>query len=84
MDGLKPRRVYKDKLRTALGTHTGNAMARRLRFARSDADFLTYQCVEQSGLAHIGFSDDSDQATALVFRRNQRWACQDTLAFACI
>ena len=82
MDGLEPRRVYKDKLRTALGTHTGNAMARRLRFARCDADFLTDQRVEQSGFAHIGFSDDGDQTTALVFRRNQRWSCHDTLAFA--
>ena len=84
MDGLEPRRVYKDKLRTALGTHTCDAMACCLRFARSDADFLTDQCVEQGGFAHIGFTDDGDQTTALVFRRNHRGACQDTLAFACI
>ena len=82
MDGLKPRCVHKHKLRTTFGTHTGDAMAGSLRFARGDADFLTDQCIEQSRFTHIGLSDDGDQTTALVFRRDQRGTCCEALAFA--
>ena len=45
MTGLKPGRIDKDKLRCAARVHTGNAVARGLRFARGDTDFLPYQGV---------------------------------------
>ena len=59
--GLKTGSVDEDELCLVLGEDAGDAVARGLRLARSDADFLPDQMVEQCGFAHIGASDDGDK-----------------------
>jgi hypothetical protein len=67
--GLETRRIHEHELRVLVGEYAVDAVARRLRLARSDADLLPDQVVEQRGLAHVGPSDDGDEAAAEWFRR---------------
>ena len=66
--GLKTRGVDKNKLRVARAANTSDTVACGLRFARSDADFLTHQGIQQSGFAHIGLAHNGHQAAALRAR----------------
>ena len=65
MAGLETRGIGKHELRRALGANAQNTVAGGLRFARSDADFLPYQGVEQRAFADVGFAHDGDQTAAL-------------------
>jgi hypothetical protein len=66
---LEARRVDEYALRTSLGADAGDAVARRLRLVRRDADLLTDKRVEQRALADVGTADDCDQ-TATLLRRD--------------
>ena len=70
--GLKTRRVHENELRFIYGAYAGDPMACGLSLVRGDADLLPHQCIEQSGLTHIGTSNDGDQAAAA---RGCRFRC---------
>ena len=61
---LETGRVDEDELRVARGQDAGDAVTRRLRLARGDADLLADQVVEQRRLADVGPADDGDVAAA--------------------
>ena len=62
--GLETRRVDEDVLRVFQRMNAGDAMARGLRLARRDTDFLADQRVHQRGLADVRAADDRDHAAA--------------------
>ena len=51
---MNTRGIHVDRLIGTFRVHTEQIMAGRLRFARSDADFLAQHMIEQSGFAHVG------------------------------
>ena len=65
MRGLKTRGIDKNELCVIGIVYAGDAVARGLRLARSDADFLADQRVQQRGFADIGLADDGNCAAAL-------------------
>ena len=54
-------RIYKNKLGILIGEDAKLTATRGLRAWRDGSNFLPKQCVEQSGLAHVGASDDCDK-----------------------
>ena len=66
MPGLKTRCINEYKLRFVCGVDASHPVARGLRLARSNADFLSHQAIEQGGLADVGAADNRDQAGAIV------------------
>ena len=66
MQGLKTGGVHKHKLGGTTGVHTGDAVARGLRFARRDADLLPDQCIQKCRFANVGLADNGNQAATLV------------------
>src|SRR5665647_1212489 len=65
MAGLETRGVDEDELGGADGANARDPVPRRLGLARSDADFLADQRIEQGRLANIGLTDDGNDAAAL-------------------
>ena len=63
MARLESRRINKHKLRGTHRSNTRGTVARSLRLARGNADFLPDQSIKQRRLTDIGSSDDSDRAT---------------------
>ncbi len=59
---LETRRVNKHILRIRIGTDTHDAVARRLRLARGNAQFFTDQPVQQRGLTHVGAANNDNEA----------------------
>jgi len=57
MRSLKTRCIDKNKLGVVGIVYAGDAVARGLRLARSDADFLANQGVEQGGFTDVGFAE---------------------------
>jgi len=55
-------RIDEDGLSVADGVNPDDGVARRLRTARGDAQFLADQAVDQRRLADVGATDDSDQS----------------------
>ena len=70
MPRLEARRIDEDELRFALRADSGDAMPRRLRLVRGDADLLPDQGVEQCRLADVRPPDDGHQAAALHQERS--------------
>src|SRR3990167_3039077 len=66
MAGLETRCIDEHKLRLAHGADTGDPVARGLRLARGDADFLSDQRIEQCGLSYVGLADNRNHAAALA------------------
>ena len=64
--GLKAWRVDKHILSRAERAHARDTVARGLRLARGDADFLAHQGIEQRRFAHVGLAHNGDQAAALL------------------
>ena len=68
---LESRRVDEDELRIGPGHDTGDAMARRLRLPRRDADLRADQAIDQRRLADVRPADDRDVAAAKALRRRR-------------
>ena len=62
--GLEAGRVDEDELRRAARADAGDAVARRLRLVRGDADLLADECIEQGRLADVRAADDGHHAAA--------------------
>jgi len=62
VSGLKAGCVDKYKLRFIRGVDARHPVARRLRLARGNADFLPDKAIQQRGFADVGAADNGDQA----------------------
>ena len=61
MPTLEAGSINEDVLRVGIGSHTQNPIACGLRFARSNADVLAHQCIDQRGFTNVGPPNDRDQ-----------------------